>query len=294
MQKNEETKSYPQTQVYFIVGKKKLNKLKKISEIRPLTEEEIEERAKIYLSLWSLIRKYAFKLITYIKTTPITSEKNSELQQELYQVFTDKLDLYDPYRTAPTTFFKPHFINIITKQLNGDNISSYDIQNLKKVKGAINYFEGRGISWTLDMISTKSGLSTKVVSQTLVYGNNLTHANMEALEYIQSSIPTPEEVCLNDEKSRELNMTIEQHIENNDFSRYEFNLFCIRHNGFDGSKVTPYQEIANQEGLSLTDVRNMINKVLCVLQQDKVLKRMYFNTDKFRPNEGITLCFSGV
>ena len=292
MENYQEEKTFSQQQFYFIIGKKKLNKFSKISEIRPLTQVELDEKDKIYLSLWSMIRKYAFQLVTFIKTSSITPELNSELQQELYQIFTDKLPLYDPYRTAPTTFFKPHFINVITKKLNGENISSYDIQNLKKVKAAINYFEGRGVIWTIDMISSKSGLSSKVVTQTLTYGNNMTYANMDSLEYMKTSIPTPEESFIQDETSRELQNCIEIHIKNDDFTRYEFNIFCLRNNGFDGSKEMPYQQIAAQEKLTLVEVRSMINKVLCILQQDMVLKRMYYNDDSYKVTEGVSLCYS--
>ena len=287
-----ENQTFTQTQFFFIIGKKKLEKFEIISETRPLTFEENESRENVYLSLWSLIRKYAFKLITLIKTNTITPDLNSELHQALYQVFTEKLDIYDPRRTTPTTFFKPHFINVITKKLNGENISSYDIQNLKKVRSAINYFEGRGVDWTIDMISTKSGLSTKVVNQTLTFGNYTSNASDEALVYIQSSVPTPEEQYLNDERTREILNVIEYHIKNGDFTREEFNLFCLRNNGFDGSKVMPYQKIANQAGISLTEVRNIINKVLKVLQQDERLRKMYYNKENFKVNEGITLCFS--
>ena len=287
-------KKFSQQQYYFIIGKKKLDKYSKISEIRPLTEEEWAERDKIYLSLWSMIRKYAFQLVTFIKTSTITPEINSELQQDLYQTFTDKLPLYNPLLTAPTTFFKPHFINVIAKKLNGDNISSYDIQNLKKVKAAINYFEGRGVKWTIDMISSKSGLSSKVVTQTLTYGNNITHAGMESLEYMKTSIPTPEESFIKDETAREIQDCIEIHIKNDDFSRYEFNLFCLRNNGFDGSKEMPYQQIAAQENLTLVEVRSIINKVICTLQQDIMLKRMYYNDNSYKVTEGISLCFSPV
>ena len=73
-------------------------------------------------------------------------------------------------------------------------MTQYDSNNARKISNAIAEYNQRGISYTLDMLSTKTGLTQKVIKATIQYSANAKLANVEEAYSLHAKELTPEEM----------------------------------------------------------------------------------------------------
>lgn len=79
-----------------------------------------------------------------------------------------------------------------------------------------------------------------------------------------------------DEKLNKIKREVNKHIENGDFTKKDFEMFCARYNNFSDKKaVVRYDRLAEKRGVIVTDVIESVNKVLVALQNNEVIADMY-------------------
>ena len=74
-----------------------------------------------------------------------------------------------------------YFREQISKYLRNNKIhmTQYDANNARKISAAIAEYNQKGIQYTLDMLSTKTGLTQKVIRSTIQFSANAKQANVE-------------------------------------------------------------------------------------------------------------------
>lgn len=257
-----------QEQKIFKVGLAKLDKFDAIREERALTHEELMEENKIKEVLFACVKRYGVSLIrTMTQKYRLPSDCYADLNQDLAIIFYEKYRDYDPELTAPTTYFVRYFKQVISEYLvkNLHKLTQYDANNVLKVRRAIAYYESKGIQWTEEMLTIRTGLSSKVVHSTIYYAYTSNYASVEDAYDLKSHIKTPEESLAEKESHEALVRAIQ-----NNTTPEELELLFMRINP-DGTKEMPYEKIAEVTGMSVRDVKKTLNSCICRLNQDREL-----------------------
>lgn len=252
-------------QKLFKVGLKKLDTYDTIRKERELTYAEQMEENKIKEVLFGSVRNYGIDLARKMtQKYKLPSDCFADLCQDLAIIFYEKYRQYDPDQTTPCTYFVRYFKQVISSYLikNIHKLSQYDTNNLLKVRKGINYYESKGIPWTEEMLSIRTGLSTKVVHSTLVYSYASNYAQIDEAFDLKSHIKTPEEAYAEKESHETL-----LHALKKNSSKEELELLLLRVN-MDGHKEMPYETIARKMEMSVRDVKRTINGCICKLNQD--------------------------
>ena len=257
--------------IFFIC----LKKLKKLEDEDPI---DMNEYNKIRLFLWGNVIRFAQREINRMMGSFSTREEREEVLQELALVFLEKLPDYNPLTSAPTTFFVRYFREKISKYIRDSKIklTQYDANNMRKINNAANFFKKRGIPYTVDMLAAQTGLSVKVVQTTILYSNNAKTASVEEAYTIQSDTPTPENLVEQQESDAILYQALME-----DISADERKLVIMRINP-DGRKEMPFEDIAKKTGMSIKEVKSIINKALCRLSQDDRLRHRFGNHNQYK------------
>ena len=228
--------------------------------------------------LWERIKKFAkaemFRMVNGIE---MDLGDLADIEQELAMVFFEKLPEYDPLKATPTTYYVRHFRHVISTYIRKykSKLTQYDSNNARRVNYYINEYEKRGISWTYDMIAEKSGLSPKVVKSTIYYSKNARTANIEEAYQLESSLPTPERSFEEKENDRIL---AERLLENT--TEEELQLIILRTND-SGHKEMSYEKIAARTGKSIREVKSVLNRAICKLNQDKILRNQFGHENRY-------------
>ncbi len=251
----------------FITGLDKLDQFDKNRKERELTYAEKAEENKIKEVLFESVQNYGINLVRKMtQKYKLPNDSFLDLYQDLAIIFYEKFRLYDPKQTTPCTYFVRYFKQVISSYLikNIHRLTQYDANNLLKIRKEINYYESKGITWTEEMLSIRTGLSSKVVHSTLIYENASNYAQIEEAYELKSNIKTPEEAYI-DKESREtlLNTLIKNSFED------ELNLFLMRVNA-DGPKEMSYANIAKAMNMPVRDVKRKINCYIYKIKQDSV------------------------
>ena len=182
--------SMTEQQVLFYVGMKRIKYLQNAECERPLTFEEEQEIDEIRKLLFESVVRFGIQL-AYKRMGKYRKDRDAfqDIQQDLAVIFYEKLPDYDPTKSTPTTYFLRYFNQVITEYIlkYSQHMSQYDAHNVSIVRAAIKYFEERGIKWDEPMIVTKTGLSPKVVKNTLRLAANSVMANVDdAIDFLAS------------------------------------------------------------------------------------------------------------
>lgn len=269
-------KGLTKEQILFLRGKLTISDVKKQADIenRELTHEEKTFISNIKKTLFKNIMTYGMKLAHEMLSpySNVPFDAYSELQSEITIVFFERFDEYDPLYTTPSTFFVRYFKEKISKyiQANCTHLSQYDSNNARKVQGAINYYKSQGITWTEDMISNYTGLSTKVVRTTIKLKENANFLELdsECVTQLRSPIPTPEEYTQDMESKEVLYRVISE------LDEESRNIFLMRVNP-DGTKQISFENIANALNKSIKDVKCIYNETVMDLSNNSELRHMF-------------------
>lgn len=230
-------------QIVFEKGIQGLKKYEAISKKRELTDKEIEQTKNIKRILFEHVSKFAIKeahaMLTYYN---LPNDAYSDIYQEMALIFYDHLLEYNPLLSTPTTFFVRYFKEVARNYILNDviHMSQYHATNIRKVKSAIIFYNSIGVPYTIDMIANRTGLSHKVVSNTIKLAYNAQYANVDEELNMQSSVQTPEEQLLENEDSNILGKAIKDNLNDT-----EINLLMMRIN-MDGTKFMSYEKIAKK------------------------------------------------
>lgn len=230
---------------------------------------------------WDAIRHFAYdEAHRMLKPYHPTSEKFYDVEIELYRTYCEHVADYDINKGKPTTFFVRYFKGAIREFIlfNYHNISSYDAQNYRKIKKAIEFYDVQRISYTPEMLSTKTGLSVKIVNSTLKYIDQSHYANIDDTYKEAGTIEGPEESYLKKELSEEL-----MDIINNILTDIEKKVFytCVN---LDGVKKLPFDEVAASLNLPLKQVKTLFNSARIRIAEDESFIR-YFGKTETRINK---------
>ena len=265
---NRDMKELTEAQKKFKSGLKKLDRFDALREVRPLTPQELFLENKIKEVLYMTVRNYGLDLARKMtQKYRLPNDSYADLCQEMASIFFEKYRNYNPELTTPTTYFVRYFKQVISEYLIKyvHNLSQYDANNVLKVRKVIAYYEAQGIPWTEEMLSIRSGLSLKVVRSTLSYSYISNYAQVEEAIDLRANIKTPEEAFAEKESQEALLNAIRKNT-----TPEELELFLMRVNP-DGSKEMPYEKIAQEKGMSVRQVKRIINTCICRMNQDKEL-----------------------
>lgn len=260
--------SMTEQQVLFYVGMKRIKYLQNAECERPLTFEEEQEIDEIRKLLFESVVRFGIQL-AYKRMGKYRKDRDAfqDIQQDLAVIFYEKLPDYDPTKSTPTTYFLRYFNQVITEYIlkYSQHMSQYDAHNVSIVRAAIKYFEERGIKWDEPMIVTKTGLSPKVVKNTLRLAANSVMANVDDAIDMASKMPTPEENYMNNEKISTLYRVLKETL-----SRDELDFFFYKVN-LDG-KERSYQQVANELGMQVRDVKKKWSSIIARLNSSRDLQ----------------------
>ena len=259
----------------FLRGKRRLNYLrnKPISEI---TERDRLEEDKIRAYLWSIVKRFAMnEAQRKMGMHRLPSDAKQDIEEDMALIFFEKLDSYDPTQSTPTTYFVRYFHQAIHAYLltDSEHLSQYDAANLRKVRMAIAYYERNGIHWTEEMLANKTGLSVKVVRNTIRLGATTIRSGEDDAVNQASPIPDPESAVIDQEVKNALYRTLEEALTND-----ELELILDRVN-IEGPRETPYTQLASQYGTTVKDITKRVNSILCRLNQNQTLRSYYGRDD---------------
>lgn len=221
---------------------------------------------------WDAIRKFAYdEAHRMLKPYHPSSEKFYDVEIELYRTYCEHIADYDINKGKPTTFFVRYFRGTIREFIlfNYHNISSYDAQNYRKIKKAIEFYDIQRISYTPEMLSTRTGLSVKIVNSTLKYIDQSHYANIDDTYKEAGTIDGPETAYLKKELSEELIDII-----NNILTDIEKKVFytCVN---LDGVKRLSFDEVADSLNLPLKQVKTLYNSARIHIAEDEAFIRYF-------------------
>lgn len=274
---------YTKQQLAFIEGKKVLHNYEEIMKTRPLTEEERHNVARVKSMLLKKIFRYGMKLANdTMHKYRIPLDAYKDVQAEIALAFSEKLKDYDPYRAAPTTFFKPYFQSVISDYVreNSQHLSQYDATNIAKVRKAKYYFMTKGVTANEEMICNRTGLSLKVVKQTLRLEANSIYADVDDMISLKSDIPTPDQALFEKERRDDIFSEVHRLLSPQEFRILEMRLDLDG----DTDKPIPYQEIADKLDMNVRAVKQIWSGVIAKLGNSKKLQ---FYRKGVRPYEEI-------
>lgn len=269
--------NYNKQQQKFIIGKVFLKKYKKIEEQRPLTAKERYKKDKIMEGLFATVLKYGMSLANQrLPKYKTDSDAYPEIQQSLATIFFDKLEAYDPLKTKPTTYFAPYFNQEISRYINANSqhLTPYDAKNVSAVRRAKQYYESRGINWDLQMLVNRTGLSPKVVKNTLTIESNSQRALIDEETYeLRANSPTPEDEYIKNEEMNVLQNALKQTL---DYTEMEFFMYKVN---LDSCKERTYNEVAEHYNMPVRDVKKKYSSIVTRLNNNKALQA-YHNKNK--------------
>ena len=124
-----------------------------------------------------------------------------DVEQACACKFFEVLPKYDPYYTTPTTYFVRYYREVISDYLHrfSQNLTAYDAGNVSKVRKAIDFYEKRNLRWNPSVLSTRTGLSAKVVKNTIKFMQTTTYMPIDDKFDCASKIPGPEATCISND-----------------------------------------------------------------------------------------------
>lgn len=255
-----DSKQLTATQEFFLLGKKQLAYYDKIRETRELTAKEKFEEDKIKDNLFLSVQKYATHLINnYVKRYRIDSDAREEIMGEIKDKFFAKLDSYIPSKTTPVTFFNKDFFEEIRTYINerSQHLSPNDAGYLKRINEETKACEASGIEPTEEILHIKTGLSHKIIRQTLKKAGNTIYGDVSEVTETSQSL-NPEDIYIHEETLNKLHDIIAENLSNDDIE------FFMTYANLNGNKLT-YKEMMQIYDMPEHEVKARITKINMIL-----------------------------
>lgn len=264
-------------QKIFILAKRiiSMTEDKAKSEGRQITQKEKMTIDELKTKMYQAVLPYAKQEFNRILSKYlVNSDTYQEVESYFAQLFFQALPKYDPIVTTPTTYFKPYIRQAASEYSRSDcqHLKAQDAKNISKVKRAIASFEARGIEYDEEMLITETGLSGKVLRNTLLVSKNSMPANVDDAVNIKANIPTPEESIIATERSEFLERKLREILTPDELHLLDVkigDLYCHK------NKDTTYKQAAEILGITEWDVKTKWSTVICKLKSDPELCRFY-------------------
>lgn len=190
-------------QACFIIG---------LNFIKSMGEDMNEQKKEIRAFLWDKICNYA--IAEYNKFTvgkQMCNDSYADVYQSMFMIFLEKLEDYDPYKNAPSTYFKCHFRSEISKYIRQDisHLTGNDQANIRKIKAAEAYFDSQNLDYDIEMLAKRAGLSIQVAKNAILYAHNGNYANIEDAYSLATKKKSPEQEYLAKEQEKTIKEALE-------------------------------------------------------------------------------------
>ena len=264
-----------QEQKDFCICKKILETLDQKEVTEGLTNEDKRTRDLVNTELWSKVVKYARSLAKQSLASYTKSiDYMDDVLQSMAMYFYTNLPNYDPTQSTPTTFFTPYFYEAITtyKRKESQHMTTNDAHNIGKVKKAINDHNSRNEGYTAQILAMDTGLSLKVVKNTIQRMQNSGMANIDDLINMKSDNLTPEEHFLEQEKKELLYNAVDSEL-----SEDEKEFLYAKLNYSNGEKELTYTALAKMFKMEISAVKAKWNSIITKLSNNPDIKH-------FRPS----------
>lgn len=231
-----------------------------------LSDKEINQVEQLRDWGWQNIRLFGLKIAHKMMSSyKPTSEQFHDVEVDLYEVYWNKVAEYDSTKGTPTTFFVRYFRGAIREFIlfTWHNVNSYDMQNYRKIKDAIEFYEQRRISYTPEMIATRTGMSVKIVTSTLKYIEQSHYVNIDDAGEQPGRIIGPEESYLNKEREELLIDLIDRILP------YREKLVYFTRVNLDGDKNMPFEKVAEILDIPLKEVKILFNSAIIRLRKNQ-------------------------
>lgn len=248
-----------------------------------LTQSERDKKDQIETQLYGLVHFYAISLISaQSKSFRKDSDFFADLQQELQLIFCKHLYEYNPLTSAPTTFFKRHWVGGIARFLTtySQRMTAHEARTISQVRKAAQELEKQGIAVTVTMISDRTGISPKRVQNAIRRAKTSIWACVDddsVRSSLRASIATPEKSCITDECSTILAHSVDSVLsaEEQEFLWTVFDPWRDK----TGTGFLPYKEIARIYNIPVYMAKQRLISVIRKLRACPDLKDYYHADD---------------
>lgn len=282
----EETKEFTKEQRLFIEGKDCLKNIKDKAkaENRPLTEEEKEQIDEINLSLLKLVSRFMDLMIhEKLSRFRIANDAKEDVRQQCIMEFLASLDAYNPRRNTPLTYFRYQWMKCISNYIrdNSQHLTANDSSNLSKLLVHMRDYELRGIQYDIDMLAEKSGLSYRVVQNTLHYAYISEYGNIDDENYqsVASLQPSPQEAVEKEMTQSHLFTTMRKVLTDQEleFLFVKLGLGYSPEIGLETfAEELNYNELAERFNMQISEVKSLHSSIISKL----------YHSDLFQTKEG--------
>lgn len=258
-------------QKFFALSIKFLNEFDEIEKTRELTWEETVKKNKITTALWNKIIRYARSLIaSSMENYNKYNDYMSELTQSIAAVFFQYLPYYSPQKGAPSTFFKPYFLQEITKYKRNDSqhMTPSEAINVRKVRQAVNYHESKNEPYDYQIISLDTGLSVNVVKKTFERMSNSQMVSIDDILEVAAKTDTPEQNFLKEEAKNEIWDAVDRLLDEDE------KIFLFTKLNLDEEKSLTYKALAEKLNLEIHEVKSKWSFIQTKLASDPVLQKL--------------------
>ena len=236
--------------------------------------EDAKSREQLIYGLWGDIVFYARSLITAKMATyrkPI--DYRNYLEQECFTIFLEHLMDYDPKRTAPTTYFKPYFLQVISeyKHSNSQHMTANEAKNVAKIRQAIQMHEKKGENFDYKTLSIETELSERVVKRTIARMNTSIQANVEDEVIVSSALDTQPEASYIRKEAEQL---ILDALDGTLTEREKCFYFDRVYNDGNDNRTMPFKLLAEKYGIQPHEAKAMWSSIVDRLYANPVLRRI--------------------
>ena len=275
----------------FLLGLNIISKIEARAEAenRELTFMEKDKIDSVKTALWKSVVKYGIGLIhEKIQKYRHSKDAYADITQSMSLRFFQVLRSYDPTLTTPTTYFKPYFLESISKYVRdfSQNLRQNDQLNVAKVRKVINDYAVQGIkNPDVAMIAAKAELSLKVVTNTINIMNNTIYLNIDDCLGVASNQLSPEDEVIKSLSEQELYKAI-----NSCLTTEEKEMFYFYVNINEKENKT-YKEIAEHYGIAIHEAKSKISNIISILATDDVISKYnpYHNDDDYTSEPKLSL-----
>lgn len=270
----ENTKAVSDAQKHFIKFMPVVKCFEKARVGGFILPEDAESREQLIYGLWGDIVFYARGLITAkMETYRKPIDYRNYLEQECFTIFLEHLMDYDPRRAAPTTYFKPYFLQVISeyKHSNSQHMTANEAKNVAKIRHAIQMHEKKGENFDYKTLSIETELSERVVKRTIARMNTSIQANVEDEVIVSSALDTQPEASYIRKEAEQLILDALDETLTEQEKRFYFDRV---YNDGNDNRTMPFKLLAEKYDIQPHEAKAMWSSIVDRLYANPVLRRI--------------------